>query len=719
LRLIIVLLFAFPVAAQLNVSFPGPGPIHVAASATPGFVNETSQNSTLTNVIGNNPTGQTICTNFSYCAPFADTALSGNLGIIAGHFANSTTLTPTASDDKSDSFTCTTGGSKDSGTNEWPYLCYFANLTSGAHNTTTTFGSTAATQITEKVAQFYNIATSSPLDGSIGSCAGASGTTANCASVSPTQVNDLIYVLVCRAGTPAATSFTAGSGFTLITEDIRDGCASEWEVDTGTGSITPTMTLNPASTYVEIVAAFKSATAGTAPSGLYVDRMMSAFTGYVHAAGTFNFQFTSTGNMLLKTSSCGSMVPGTPSDSVNTWTLIGTTTDSAVVLSEAYVPSALANTTGLISETTTVTGDCNWLFYDFTGAPSSPIVSREVIANNTGNTGATLLLQNDTANTPDATSTGSSWLPDPTNGLVMLVHGQGFNTVTSVSTPSSGCPFDAGSYGGENLSGPGGSTNPVIGNNNLWAHCYFSAGAQPWFVVNESSSTVATSAWAVDLVGVFGTGIGIKQWTENFGTSSASLALTQLKTITSGNLLVAAIDNSGGTVTKVCLDGTTCGAGNSFTQMTGAVSTGSGHGATDIWYLLSAPSGKTTATITFSASQSNVQATFTEVQKGSGSWATDGNATHVTNGTGSSNTDTGSSVTTTGSADYCTAIISVSNGVTAAPKSGNEFTYGNVIFANTSDAASALLTTSATTHTPTWTDSAAAGGFSSSTGCWK
>ena len=48
-------------------------------------------------------------------------------------------------------------------------------------------------------------------------------------------------------GTPLSTSvFVAGSGFTLGTTDYHDGCASEWEVDTGTGSITPTMTLGGA-----------------------------------------------------------------------------------------------------------------------------------------------------------------------------------------------------------------------------------------------------------------------------------------------------------------------------------------------------------------------------------------------------------------------------------------------------------------------------------------
>ena len=61
----------------------------------------------------------------------------------------------------------------------------------------------------------------------------------------------------------------------------------------------------------------------------------------------------------------------------------------------------------------------------------------------------------------------------------------------------------------------------------------------------------------------------------------------------------------------------------------------------------------------------------------------------------------------------------VGNTVTASPAPGNEFTYGDMIYGGTVDAASSLMTTIATAHAPAWTDSTSGGSFSESTGCFK
>ena len=384
-----ILAFCSVALAQqtINASFP-----IAAAGATPGFVNEFSINSTLAAGIpglGANPTGQTACTAFSICAPFADsatnagtTALAGNLGIVAGHFANSTTLTPSSSDDKSDSFTCVTGASKDSGTNEWPYLCYFPNLTSGAHLTTTTIGSgsTHAQQVTEKIAQFNNIALTSPVDGTICGFTGASSNSATGCAVTTTQASSLVYALFCRAGTPATDKFIAGSGFSLETEDTNDGCASEIEVVSSAGPVTPAMTLGTgtASTYIGIVAAFKASAsaAGTAPSGIHLNRMMS----YSPKEGTGTstaYQFTSTGNFLFASVACGNKTPSGVSDAVNgAWTALGTANMAGVIAGNFYVANAAANPTGLISVTTDApSGDCGVKFYDFSGMSATLLLA--------------------------------------------------------------------------------------------------------------------------------------------------------------------------------------------------------------------------------------------------------------------------------------------------------------------------------------------------------
>src|SRR5690348_10976367 len=70
---------------------------------TPGFVNESSFNSTQGSSVTTRATGTTTCSaNFTDCIPLADPALAGNLIAAYGTFAKSTVITPTVTDDKGD-----------------------------------------------------------------------------------------------------------------------------------------------------------------------------------------------------------------------------------------------------------------------------------------------------------------------------------------------------------------------------------------------------------------------------------------------------------------------------------------------------------------------------------------------------------------------------------------------------------------------------------------
>lgn len=126
--------------AQLTLLGVGAAP-GSGVTATPGFVNEYSSNSTQTNALGTVSSG--ICSSNSYCAAYAEPALSGNLGIVTFTYDNgstSTATTATATDDKSDSYTCVSG-SVDSGSGIWNGACYSPNLTAGAHVVTVTLAS--------------------------------------------------------------------------------------------------------------------------------------------------------------------------------------------------------------------------------------------------------------------------------------------------------------------------------------------------------------------------------------------------------------------------------------------------------------------------------------------------------------------------------------------------------------------------------------------------
>ena len=692
-----------PLTGSYSVTVTAPNSSNVG---TPVWISETSKNSSLSSSLGTESTVPTLCPSNSYCIPYPDATLTGNLGILAFQYANSSAVTVTATDEQNNSYTCLSG-SEDPGTSKWNVLCYAPNETAGAVRATITFGTTAVTQATGKAAQSYNIATSSPVDVSA-SCAGSSSEAANCASVSPHFANDLIYVFVCRTGTPAATSFTAGPGFTLITTDIQDGCASEYEVDSGTDSITPAMTLTPASTYTEFVVAFKAASAGTAPRQPYLQRMLSWGNGQTSAT-SFAIQFPASGNFLVDANSCGPDItdPTSITDANNTWTQAA----GGVVNgnSEYFVTNAGADNL-LMLNTPGGAANCNYTFYDYVGLPSNPVVSRSTFAQGTSASGSMTLV-----NSPGALS----WYPSPTTGISILNGNQASDVASAISTPT-GCFFDRGYYADELDQDLGAQQVDEL---DAGGHCY-NPGTNDRYIFAKLPTTAGTS-WNTDLFGATeANGIIITQSASNSAQSVNSLTINLNNPTVAGNLGMIGLSAFNAAVSTVCLDGTTCAAGNEFTLTT--MASGSGHSTTYVAYLLNLPAGYATITVTMTGTAGAATAVYTEVQKQSGdSWATDGSGT-VVSGTGNGTCNgvtngciTGPSVTTTGAQGACMAMASASIGIGVSPNQGNEYIYANFIDNSSGDSPAALLTQSATTHQPVWADNGSAASFSASNACFK
>jgi len=445
------------------------------SSITAGFVSESSLNNTQftyngsSTALGVNSSGQTACPNYSYCVPFAGKTLSGNLVILPYTYAYSGAVTTTASGPGS--FTCVDGAVDSTttiGSTYHPHdgICYAPNSTAGSDREVVTFGTTPVTNVAGDASQWYNVATSNPVDVHA-SAAGTSSTTANVVSVTTTVGGDLIYVHVCRTGTPSTTSFTAGTGFTLLTTDIHDGCATEYQIQTTAGTITPSMTMATASTYVEQVFAFRAAasSAGTAPSGMYMERMMTWSMPQNQSAANWTFQLPSAGNLLFQGISCGALTPSStvPTDAVNTWSLAGinNTLNPPVINGEYYAQNALPNSSGLITDHFTGTGDCTVKFYSFAGAPASPFTQWSQYGFSQSTSPATVT---------------TTWNPGTNPSMWIFTGGQTNNTGTGVTTPSSGCQWTGGSYGGMNINGP-----EPIDQNNMWAVCYESTTGNQTF----------------------------------------------------------------------------------------------------------------------------------------------------------------------------------------------------------------------------------------------
>jgi hypothetical protein len=689
-----------------------------ASGPVPTFVNETAGNSTYsTGTVGPlaSGTGSGVhCAAYTDCVPLPEKALSGNLTIYPYAYSHSASVTTTATDDKGDS--CgTIAGSGDTST-IWQGIAYCPNTTAGAHVGQITFGTTSVTNEQSDAWQFYNIAASVPVDAST-SCNGSSSTTANCASLTTNFANDLIFVFVCRAGTPATNEYTPGTGYTIRFTQIIDGCAVEYGVDGSTGSITPTMGLgSSATTYKEQVVAFKAAAAGTAPTGWYLADLLSYSTQESYT-GSINYQVASQGDDLLaETNSCNVLTVSGISDSVNTWT-----TNTAVAVggnnvNESYVINANPNTTGLLTVSTTgSSGDCTQHFYGWMGAPTSGMLMARSNWSDHGDNSLGFSSGTETLYTSSFYDTvggsvdplGTS-LPIPSNGVTIAAGSQTFSTSTGLVSPGA-CLFDASVQGGENLSGPW-----YRDQNNAFLHC--NTGGTPVssnIEVSQTSTSQNPNGFGLDALSFTSTGIVLLHTANADPTSGSSYTLTVPAT-TAGNLSEVAIqayNNPARTVSSVTL------GGSSMTCPSAATEAGSSTvGMTTVCYLNSDPSGATSLVVTMSGSISNLDIEYWEWQKASGgTWTFD--VAGATAGTGSGNTVTSPSVTIAGM-DVCAAVVAVQGSglQNAVPLPGNPFVYGGYIFsADRQGTASGLIASG--TAQANWNDQTSGDGYNSSILC--
>lgn len=662
------------------------------------------------------------CATRTMCIPFTGTPPAGATGILSYQSSDTPASTETVTDDQSNTWTC--GTPTDQATDAKKInICTTPNLAANTNQVKLLF-SGATTNVSVRLHWFYNTATSSITDGTSGNT-GTCGSVANdctAGSFTPTIANDFIYTLMCRTQTPAATSFTEGSAqanttHELITTDKRDGCADQWGVQTVAGAINPQMTTTGTSTrYAAKSIAIKSGAGGSAPTGMYVRKIQSWSTPTAQSGTTWPMQFTSKGNLLFDSISCGGsvMVPSTVTDSVNgTWNLTGgANTQGPQSTGMPFIGGAIANTTGLITQNTTGTGDCTFTLYDVMGAAaSSPFTGRQI---------------NFGAETSGALTTLRIFnlLPGHTSGMTFFT-GQ-FENNTAVSFNSPAAKFNAVFYGGEAIDGP----NPMY-QNGPWGYFTNTSNALSTWTLAFADNSIRNN-WVMEADSFMSASGSTSQYAQivsrvPIGTltgASATLAIT-VPAITAGDLLVVAVgNNSSRNITSVCTDGGTCAGGNAFTQATagtGALcSVGTARG--DIWYLLSAPAGgSTTITVTYAVGTAvNREAMFVEVRRPSGSWAID-TAAHVNSGTGSGLTLTGATMTTSGSTGFGLAYVSVGNTIPqgGVPAVGNEFMAGGSIFTTTTNAAATAVFGASGSHIPVFTDSGTSDSFCMAESAWK
>lgn len=189
-------------------------------------------------------------------------------------------------DDKLNSWTA--AGAAKGDTNQRLQLFYRAGITDGARALQINYA-VATGFVATAWSEWYNVATSSPLDsGGAGGgvCNGnATNTDVDCTSaVTPTQAGDLLIACATQTDTNASiVGWQAGAGMTMFLADRLDSQACEFKILPDTSAFTPHMTLSASHAWVMVAAIFKAASAGTAPTGIHIT---GAYHGRLKAADT-------------------------------------------------------------------------------------------------------------------------------------------------------------------------------------------------------------------------------------------------------------------------------------------------------------------------------------------------------------------------------------------------------------------------------------------------
>lgn len=195
-----------------------------------------------------------------------------------------------------------------------------------------------------------------------------------------------------------------------------------------------------------------------------------------------------------------------------------------------------------------------------------------------------------------------------------------------------------------------------------------------------------------------GGGVGTIVQTQNqFTATNSTTASVTVTSTGAGNLLIVAAANlDNRTVTGVS-DGT-----SAFTQATSAAGNSGGqNGRTDIWYLTSSNSGKTSVTVTFSGNSTTKQLYFWEVSGSGLAFQTANNTQNQTIAAVSS----GAAVTSTAVGIIVGAMVTGSGStgvITTSPDATNtQFTNGTV--GNSGKSAAQWVLGPVATYTPTYT----------------
>ena len=358
-----------------------------------------------------------------YVIQLPNGTLAGNCIIVAFQYASASPAI-SVTDDKGDTYI---SGVTHTDYNQIVNIYYALNVAAGARVITISFSGATPNYVTGMASEFNNIATSSAIDAS--TSADGSGTTIAAGSMTTIAAGDLIYQFAVQDSTSSPiASWTQGlSPWTLLSADVLDSTAAQYQVQASVGTINPAFSMSPAYNWNTAAIAFKSAPAGTVPrTGIRVVRAQHlAFPAYRGSPTTINFPCT--GNLIVPSwiGVEGHDLTALSDSNSNTYSPTGaafgsgTSGDNQIY----YAANAACSTTMTLTVTTTGTdiSGSTLIVYDIAGAAASPFDSAAGRATASG------------SNTGGGDIKGCTIAPSTSNGLVITSFGEQSSNATAVS----------------------------------------------------------------------------------------------------------------------------------------------------------------------------------------------------------------------------------------------------------------------------------------------
>jgi len=387
----------------------------------------------------------------SYNCPLPNPTGAGNLLAIFLRYVDSNHPTVSFTDNIGGNVYTQAVACLDAGYATQSRMYYVQNVAAGVSLITAHF-SASTTRVQMGVYEFYNVATSSALDSA--NCQVSSGSSISSGPLSSLSSGDLVMqfghadnsvaIGSCAVGSQSNITWTMRSALIASNEPM---CA-QYGIYNSTVSFSPTMTFDRNVNYISLAAAFKAASAGTAPpSGIRVAYVQHDNGGSLTAT-SIGLELPISGNLAVEMviTSCGSSTLNScnyatsVSDGTNNWSQIGSTylsntgspqeEPAQIWYAKNAIPGLykLSNTENPSSSRAQTPFPLTWMLYDIVGASSNPL---DLGFGGNGNGLATFSSVNSSGPVTTFTVT-----PSAPNELIITGVGYEWNTFTGVTSPT-------------------------------------------------------------------------------------------------------------------------------------------------------------------------------------------------------------------------------------------------------------------------------------------